>query len=86
MFLSIFAATKPESIVLSLEYACLHWIDHVSNLPDPLALSKDFNDALRPRFLFWLEVMSVLDQVPRAGAMLIVAATTVRLPSRQCLE
>ena len=32
----------------------------------------------RPRFLFWLEVMSVLREVRRAAAMLIFAAVTVR--------
>jgi len=33
---------------------------------------------VRPRLLFWLEVMSLLDQVHRAAAMLMFAAATVR--------
>jgi len=70
--------TKPDTIVLSLEYACLHWIDHTACLPDPSILKTEIYNFLRARFLFWLEIMSVLVQVGRAASMLIVAATTVR--------
>jgi len=41
-------------------------------------LNKMVGVIFRPRFLFWLEVMSVLRQVRRAAAMLIFAAVTVR--------
>jgi len=102
--------TRPEAITLSLEYACLHWIYHISGVPElaqPGGLAYDevnrrgllwtprkssqsiregldnkTNEVLRPRFLFWLEVMSMLGQTRRASAMLIFAAATV---SRQIL-
>jgi len=38
---------------------------------------EKINKTFRPRFLFWLEVMSTLGQVHRAAAMLMFAATTV---------
>jgi len=41
-------------------------------------LNRMIGDIFRPRFLFWLEVMSVLEQVRRAAAMLIFASVTVR--------
>ena len=99
-------ALRPSSITLSLEYACLQWIYHISTLLElskkdtssknslrlrflsltqrsshvfhRTSLEKKIGAIFRPRFLFWLEVMSVLDQVQRAAAMLMFAATTVR--------
>ena len=96
---------RPNSITLSLEYACLQWIYHVSTLPESFGkgrsskgtlhlrslswtqrasrtshradLEEKISTVLRPRLLFWLEVMSVLGQVTRAAAMLMFAASTV---------
>jgi len=73
--------SKPDSITLPLEYACLHWIYHISALPETTGLDQEVEAVIRPKFLFWLEVMSVLDQVRRAAAMLVLAVATVRLPS-----
>ena len=73
--------TKPDSITHSLEYVCLQWAYHLANLRQPWIRDSDINSVFLPRFLFWLEVMSVLCQVQRAGAMLIVASTTVCLCS-----
>jgi len=97
---------KPESITLALEYACLHWVHHISRLfqpprsedkvdkgfferiwsrsqrgsdPEQLSeLDQMISDIFWPRFLFWLEVMTVLGQVRRAAGMLIIAAVSVR--------
>jgi len=71
-------SVKPKLITLSLEYACLQWIHHVSRLVQRSYLDEDINGSFRPRFLFWLEVISVLGQVQHAAAMLIIAAATVR--------
>jgi len=68
--------SKPENITLSLEYACVHWVYHVSNLKGSVELDQEVEAVIRPKFLFWLEVMSVLDQVRRAAAMLIIAVAT----------
>jgi len=71
--------TRPESITLSLEYACLQWVYHVSNLPEGSDFDSVINDAFRCRFLFWLEVMSIIGQVQRAAAMLNIAVSIVSL-------
>jgi len=71
-------SSKTGFIPLSLEYACLQWIYHVSGWVEPSAFDTHINDAFRPRLLFWLEVMSVLGHVQRATAMLVLAAMTVR--------
>jgi len=71
-------ATKPGTITLPLEYACLQWIYHVSGLPSVSSLEEDIHNIFRAKFLFWLEVMSVLGQVRRAIAMLVFAAGMVR--------
>jgi len=73
--------TKPDSITLSLEYACLQWVYHISNLPEGSNFDSDINTVIRSRFLFWLEVMSVIGQVQRAAAMLNIAASMVNLLS-----
>ena len=70
-------STRPDFISHSLEYACLEWVYHVSNLPEPSSLDRSINEVFCPRILFWLEVMSVLDQVWRAAAILMFAAATV---------
>jgi len=64
-------------ISLSVQYACTQWIYHVASLPRPAILNSEIVSTFRPRFLFWLEVMSVLDQVQRATAILITATATV---------
>jgi len=69
--------SRPDSIPYSLEYACVHWIYHIAGIPAPTALGQEIDDVIRPKFLFWLEVMSVLGQVRRAAAMLTIAVTTV---------
>jgi len=70
---------RPENITLSLEYACLHWIYHVSRLPDPPLLDQMIYDVFPTRTLFWLEAMSVLGHIERALSILNLAAATVRL-------
>ena len=72
-------ATRPGSITLSLEYACMQWIYHVAGLKEPSMLDHEIDEAFCPRFLFWLEVISVLDRVWRAAAMLLLAASTVHV-------
>jgi len=75
-------AAKPSSIVLSLEYACMQWIYHIAALTEPSALDTEIDKTLRHRFLFWLEVVSVLGRVWRAAAMLLLAASTVHIANR----
>jgi len=69
--------TRPNSITLSLEYACLEWIYHIAKMPDASVLDGDIHTVFCPRFLFWLEVLCVLQKIRRAAAMLVFAAATV---------
>jgi len=77
------APMTPSGITLSLQYACTQWVYHVASLPDPSALDTMISTIFCPRFLFWLEVMSVLGQVQRAAAMLHFIGVTVRQSSSQ---
>jgi len=65
---------RPDSISLSLEYACMHWVHHIVPLVDTGNLDAKIGAIFRPRLLPWLEVMSVLRQVWRATRMLFAAA------------
>ena len=67
----------PEGITLSLEYACMQWTRHFAALVDIGHLEVKIGAIFRPRFLSWLEVMSLLRQVRRAARMLFTAAATV---------
>ena len=71
------SSTSVETFPLSLEYACLHWIYHIAGLPQPSGLDGEIDAIFRPRFLFWLEVISTLKQVQRGAVMLVFAAATV---------
>ena len=84
---------RPDSITLSLEYACLHWSHHiavfksgddaVSNLPIfDLAIGKLF----RPNFMSWLEVLSNLNMVGLASGLLLIARSTVSRPHTHCIQ
>ena len=68
---------RPDAISLSLEYACLQWIHHVAAISDSSKLDEEIDGVFRSRFLFWLEVVSLLGNVSRAAAILFFAASTV---------
>jgi len=76
--------TAHSGIPLSLQYACTQWVYHISSLADPSALDGMLQDLFCERFLFWLEVMSVLGQIQRAAAMLRFIGVTVCYPSAEC--
>ena len=76
--------TKPASITLALEYACLHWSHHVAaiKLINDVAskasgLDADIDRIFRPKLMFWLEVLSVLGKVGLASGILIIAGSAV---------
>jgi len=80
--------TKPDSITLSLEYACLHWAHHVvgfkphENSATATSLGTRIGHIFRPKFLFWLEVLSVLHKVGLAYGLLVSAVSAVSLRHR----
>ena len=78
-------STRPDNIPVSLEYACLHWPHHVAAISKPhgyfgwthSAIYRDIDLKFRPKFLFWLEVLSVLHKVGLAAGLLLIAASAV---------
>jgi len=77
---------RPETVTPSVEYACLQWTYHLAGLRQPGSFDQEINEIFLPRFLFWMELMSVLSQVQRAAAMLIFAANKVRHPNMRRSE
>jgi WD40 repeat protein len=59
-----------------LRYACLHWPYHLFAVPDPSSLLYDLERVFIPKFLFWLEVLSVVDKAGIASALILVATTS----------
>jgi len=79
------ASTKPDHITLSLEYACLHWAHHInffrnshSHPSSDISFDADIGRSFRPKFMFWLEVLSVLHKVGLASGLLLMASSSVR--------
>lgn len=64
-----------------LRYACLHWAYHLSKVADlaTSGLLKDLEDLFIPKFLFWLEALSVMKQVGRASSILTTILSTESL-------
>jgi len=79
------SSVRPCNVTVSLEYACLHWIYHIAELPEPWIMDEEVELLFRSKFLFWLEVMSILRRMGRAAAMLIFATPKVRRPRQKRL-
>ena len=76
--------TRPNHITLSLEYSCLHWAHHVvlckhsdEANSDHSSFDTVIEQKFRPKFLFWLEVLSVLCRVGLASGLLLKACSSV---------
>jgi len=76
-------STQTSYITLSLEYACLNWAHHLvaSNLGHSITATFDslIGEVFRTKFLFWLEVLSILRKVTVAVGLLRIAAAIVSL-------
>jgi hypothetical protein len=44
-------------------YGCRYWVHHLTRTGDPAKYIKDIENIFFPKFLFWLEVMSIEGQV-----------------------
>jgi hypothetical protein len=62
-----------DLIPVSLEYACLQWAHHIVASEDTLPFTSDVETVFWPKFLFWLEVLSVLCRLGDARALLLAA-------------
>jgi len=70
-------STVPDWLPLSLIYACLHWARHINAVLEPSLFDEDIERAFRPKFLPWLEVLSVLESIGLASGLLLVAISAV---------
>jgi len=69
--------TPPDWIPLSLIYACLHWAHHIDTASDSSAYDQEIHTSFRPKFLFWLEVLSVMHKTGVASGLLRIAHSAV---------
>jgi len=69
--------SKPDWIGQSLIYACLHWAHHVALASESSSFDEIIYSVLRRKLLFWLETLSVMDEVGRASGLLRIAASGV---------
>jgi len=78
---SSYEKTRPSGmgnhLTPSLVYTCLHWAHHISASPDPSMFDSLIEQVFLPKFLFWLEVLSVLNKVGSASGLLRLARSTV---------
>jgi hypothetical protein len=72
-----------EKIQDPLLYSCHFWAAHIQDMPtgqeDNAALISEIEDFVHFRFLYWLEVMSVTEQVPAAIRGLLAAASWIQV-------
>jgi len=69
--------TAPDWIPLPLIYACLHWAHHVDAASNRSAFDEIIGRTFRSKFLFWLEVLSVMGKVGIASGLLRIAGSAV---------
>jgi len=69
--------TSAELISPSLVYACLQWAPHAAAASEASILDALIHDIFLPKFLFWLEVLSVLRKVGAASGLLRIAGSAV---------
>jgi len=71
------AEFRPDSIPLSLMYACLHWAHHIDAASTRSAFDQMVGGTFRRKFLFWLEVLSITGRVGFASGHLRIASSAV---------
>ena len=68
---------ESDSISLSLIYACLHWAHHIDAASIRSAYDSMVGGIFRPKFLFWLEVLSIMGNMSVASGLLRIASSAV---------
>jgi len=66
-----------HKIGTSLLYACLHWAHHLDAASDASMFDLNVAHIFEQKLLFWLEVLSVMDQVNVASGLLRIAGSVV---------
>ncbi|KAF8514938.1 WD40-repeat-containing domain protein [Hysterangium stoloniferum] len=67
------------NISVQLAYACRFWADHLYFSPGNLILLEKMESFIKNSFLYWLEVLSVSNEVGRVDGMLLDAAQWMEL-------
>jgi len=67
----------PHGLALSLIYACLHWSHHIDSASNSSAFDLEIARTFRTKFMFWLEVLSVLGKVGIASELLRIGTSVV---------
>jgi len=67
------------AIPAQLSYACQFWGDHVQTAPRSEVLCSEMTDFMRSRFLYWLEVLSLIGHVSLATPTLLKTIRWVKV-------
>jgi len=62
---------------LSLLYACLHWAHHIDAASNGSNFDTEVGKVFQAKFLFWLEVLSILGKIGLASRLLRIASSAV---------
>jgi len=69
----------PGWIATSLLYACIHWAHHLDATSNASNLDEEVGRVFQQKFLFWLEVLSVMKKIGVASGLLRIASSVVGL-------
>ena len=69
--------TRSNELPLSLEYACVHWAHHVASVSTRSAFDVEIGQMLQTKFLFWLEVLSILQKIGLVSELLRIVTSVV---------
>jgi len=67
----------PGWIATSLLYACLHWAHHLCMASNASNLDEEVGRVLQQKFLFWLEILSIMQKPNVASGLLRIASSVV---------
>ena len=67
----------PDWVAPSLLYACFHWVHHLNAASDTSGFDTEVGRTFQQKFLFWLEVLSVMKKLGLASGFLRIAGSVV---------
>jgi len=76
--------TSASHIAPALVYACLQWAHHVAAASESAVFDPFIEHIFMPKFLFWLEALTVLGKVSVASGLLRIAGSTVSVSPMPC--
>jgi hypothetical protein len=79
------ASRIQQNISKHLSYSCRFWSNHLQDAASGERVFAEVRDFLYSRFLHWLEVLSLIKEVPAAVGSLVSAAQRVRVEFLCCI-